>query len=497
MDGADSVPIPARGGSMMLTAEAAKNLRVSERPKTFYDSKFTGFGLTCRPPSGRHPYGSKSWIYEYRPGGGGRKVPTRRLKLGNYPELDAAEARKLARIAIKAVLNGADPAATLIETRAAPTIEELVGDVRKPAECVAEIVLGDPRAAIIVQPLPRNLRAPAILAELNKRGLRTAGATGYHAKGSINRKSRSLELAASYWRIHILPEIGSKKLRDVTHADVIRLHGKIGEKHRATANRCVSLLRHFYNWAFKMEYVPGGSNPARGVEMFKESGCERYLTQDELQALSAAIIAAETVGIPWPEPKGVPSKHRARREENRRSWIEPSAAAAIRLLVLTGARLREILHLRWTEIDFQRGILLLPDSKTGRKTIVLNAAALAVLNGLRASANANGKYVIPGAHPDTPRSDLIRPWALVCRAAGLSGVRLHDLRHTYASIGASGGLGLPMIGRLLGHADARTTERYAHLANDASRRATDLIAAEIVLAMRGRASAGTGTAADG
>ena len=111
----------------------------------------------------------------------------------------------------------------------------------------------------------------------------------------------------------------------------------------------------------------------------------------------------------------------------------------------TGCRLREILYLRWEHVDLERGCLFLPDSKSGRKTIILNAPALAVLNGLERV----GPYVVPGDNPAQPRHDLKRPWDAVIKRAGLIGVRLHDLRHTYASFGAGGGLGLPIIGRLL------------------------------------------------
>ena len=144
-----------------------------------------------------------------------------------------------------------------------------------------------------------------------------------------------------------------------------------------------------------------------------------------------------------------------------------------------GARFREILHLKWEHVDFDRGLLLLPDSKTGKKTIVLNAPALAVLNGL----DQIGQFVIAGEKMDKPRADLKRPWNLVRGAAGLEGLRIHDLRHTYASFGAGGGLGLPIIGKLLGHSQAATTARYAHLDSDPLKRASETIAGQIAAAM--------------
>jgi integrase len=154
--------------------------------------------------------------------------------------------------------------------------------------------------------------------------------------------------------------------------------------------------------------------------------------------------------------------------------------------MLTGMRLREVLHLRWDEVDLQRGILFLPDSKTGRKTVVLSAAAVDVLVGLPRV----GVFVIAGdtaGLPDEkPRADLKRPWAAITKHAGLSGLRIHDLRHSFASVGAWSGLGLPVIGKLLGHADAKTTQRYAHVDSDSSRRAADAIASQIAAAMGGK-----------
>jgi integrase len=151
-------------------------------------------------------------------------------------------------------------------------------------------------------------------------------------------------------------------------------------------------------------------------------------------------------------------------------------------LILTVARLREILKLEWQHVDLERGLLLLPDSKTGAKSIILNAPAIAVLAGLKRA----GKHVVAGQSAGTagekPRADLNRPWHSIAKRAGLVGLRIHDLRHTHASFGA-GALGLPIIGKLLGHARASTTQRYAHLDNDPLRRASQRIGSKIAAAM--------------
>jgi integrase len=176
--------------------------------------------------------------------------------------------------------------------------------------------------------------------------------------------------------------------------------------------------------------------------------------------------------------------------------IDRFAAAAIRLLLFTGARLREILHLEWSQVDLARGYLHLPDSKTGKKTIVLNSAAVEILKSLPRL----GRFVIAsssaGAIVEKPRADLQRPWKLVCRRASFidnkdardsnvdqSALRIHDLRHTHASVGAAAGLGLPIIGKLLGHTQPRTTQRYAHLDINPLRLASDQIGAIISSAM--------------
>jgi integrase len=156
-------------------------------------------------------------------------------------------------------------------------------------------------------------------------------------------------------------------------------------------------------------------------------------------------------------------------------------------LILTGARLQEILQAKWSQID-ERGVLWLADSKTGRKPVYLSAAAQAVLAGLP-RISAGNLYVIAGARAGQPRADLNKPWARVKRIAGLDGARLHDLRHSFASVGASASLGLPIVGKLLGHSQAATTQRYAHVDADPLRRAADTIGATIAAAMEGRAGA--------
>jgi integrase len=149
------------------------------------------------------------------------------------------------------------------------------------------------------------------------------------------------------------------------------------------------------------------------------------------------------------------------------------------LLLFTGCRLREVLHFRWSDIDFERGLLFLPSSKTGKRAVVLNGPAITVLNSLPRL----GTFVIAGRNPNRARADLNKPWAAIKRHAQIGELRLHDLRHSFASFGAGAGLGLQVIGKLLGHMKAATTDRYAHLDADPLRRASEIIASAIAAAM--------------
>ena len=238
----------------------------------------------------------------------------------------------------------------------------------------------------------------------------------------VGRKASTLSLYDLYFRIHILPAIGSKRANDVTEADIRKLHRQIGiegEK-TSTANRVVATLSGFFTWGIKVKEIDRTDNPARTVDLFKETSRERYLTTDELARLGAALREAETVGLPHLIDDTKPTSKHARKPENRRTIIDPFSAAAIGLLILTGARLREILHVRWTSVDLERGMLFLDDSKTGKKPIVLNAPAVQVL----AALPRVGQFVIAGRSAATddeaPRSDLHRPWAAVSKAAGLA-----------------------------------------------------------------------------
>lgn len=391
-----------------------------------YDTDVTGFGLMVTPN------GAKSYFAEYRHGSG-RGAPTRRVTLGSVTKLTPEEARDFAKKTIADATKGEDPATRKREQREAMTVKALAGTFMK-----------------------KHVNA--------KRKANTA-ALYQHVIDSV-----------------IVPHLGTKRATAVTKGDVARMHLDISER-PFLANRALAVVGSMYTWAGKHGLVEEGFNPAARVEKYKERKRERFLTSAELERLGAAIREGETDGIPYEVDTTKPKAKHAPKAESRRVKLGPHVAAAIRLLILTGARLREILHLEWTHVDLERGILLLPDSKTGKKTIVLNGPAMLVLSDLPRV----GKYVIAGEKAGTkdekPRSDLKRPWAAVSKRAGLDGVRIHDLRHTHASFGIGASFGLPIVGKLLGHTQMRTTERYAHLDNDPLRRASDAIGNALATAM--------------
>jgi integrase len=253
----------------------------------------------------------------------------------------------------------------------------------------------------------------------------------------------------------IVPALGRKRVRDLARSDISRLH----HEQRAApyaANRTLAVLSKMLALAEKWGERPDGSNPCRHVEKYAERKRERMLSAEEFGRLADALNTSSR---------------------------SPYALAAIKLLVFTGGRLSEILGLKWAWVDFERGEARLPDSKTGTKTLHLPPPALAVLAELpRVEGNP---YVIVGHIRGARLVNLEKPWRSIRNAASLPDIRLHDLRHAFASVAASSGMGLPIIGKMLGHTQAATTHRYAHLASDPVKAAAATVAAKIADAMQG------------
>ncbi len=278
-----------------------------------------------------------------------------------------------------------------------------------------------------------------------------------HAR--VRKKPLSVEADERNLRNHILPALGSRAMPDISKQDIARFHSGMSDRPGA-ANRSLALLSKMFNLAELWGVRPDYSNPCRHIEKFKERKIERFLSGEEFARLGRALAECESEGT-----------ERA------------SVIAAIRLLVFTGCRRDEILKLEWTSIDFEHTCIRLPDSKTGAKPVYLNAPALKVLSNIPRSQD--NPYVIVGAKRGAHLVNIEKPWRRIREKAKLPDVRLHDLRHSFASIGASTGMGLPMIGALLGHKDTATTQRYAHLSVDPLRAANEAIGAEIADALFG------------
>lgn len=254
-----------------------------------------------------------------------------------------------------------------------------------------------------------------------------------HCKPSTQAEyKRSVEL-------FINPAIGARKVVDIERKDIAQLHHSMNHI-PYQANRTLGVLSKMFNLAEIWGLRPDGSNPCLHVKKNVERKRERFLSEEEFARLGETLSAIE-----------------------RDQTETQSAINAIRLLMLTGCRLGEIMTLKWTHVDIKARELRLPDSKTGAKVIHFGEAAAEILKRIK-KIDGN-PYVITGVKPGCHLTDLQHPWRRIRAQAGLDGVRIHDLRHSFASSALALGEGLPMIGRLLGHTQVQTTARYAHLAN--------------------------------
>jgi integrase len=269
---------------------------------------------------------------------------------------------------------------------------------------------------------------------------------------------------------HILKHIGAdRRVADVHYGDIVALHRAITDSgHPALANRTVACASCMFSLALKPmagEDKPwrdqAQGNPCKGIERNPEQAKERFLSQAEIAAVIGGLGA-----------------YKGRAE----------SANCLRLILLTGCRPREAMQATWEQFDAQPGFWIKPAQTVKQRKdhrLPLSAPALELIEQLRSRRHADKRYVFPGKRPDCPLTELKTCWIAVCKHAELSGIRIYDLRHTFAAMGAGGGLGLPLIGRLLGHTQARTTQRYAHLADDPLREAADKIASAITKAGQG------------
>lgn len=263
-------------------------------------------------------------------------------------------------------------------------------------------------------------------------------------------------------RRFILPALGRLKVADVTRADVAKFHHDL--RHIPyQANRNLEVISKMFSMAEMWGMRPDGSNPRLHIKKYPEEKRERYLSQKELSDLGSVLNEAEEMGVD-----------------------DIYAISAIRLLIFTGCRLNEIMSLKWTEVDFANSCLRLSDSKTGARVVHLGPPALDLLQNLK--RQPKNPWVICGKIPGTNRKEIQKFWQRIRKRAGIEDVRIHDLRHSFASNAVAQGMSLPMIGKLLGHTQVQTTARYAHLAADPVKAAATSISSDIFDSLNGSAT---------
>jgi len=368
--------------------------------------------------------GVVSYLVQYR----NRAGRSRRLTLGRHGVLTPEEARREARDALASASRGGDPADAKQDARNDLTIREL-----------CDLYLAEGPAA------------------------------------KPTKKASSWATDGSNIHRHVIPLLGRKHLQALTRADVERFQRdvtegktakdeKTGPRGRAiveggpgTAARATAVLGAVLAFAVSRRLRP--DNPARGVKLNKGRKVERFLTAAELARLGEVLAERERAGT------------------------NSAMVAAVRLLLLTGCRKSEILGLQWDWVDEERGVLRLPDSKTGAKVVPLGAPALEILSKLPRKKDCS--WALPAAKGEGHLVGLPRFWKSVAAEAGLKSVRLHDLRHGFASVAVADGSSLYILGKVLGHTQARTTEKYAHLDADPIRAVADRTARKIAAAMKG------------
>ena len=255
----------------------------------------------------------------------------------------------------------------------------------------------------------------------------------------------------------ILPMIGKLKITEVTRADIAAFHHS-RRNSPYEANRSLEIISKMFNLAEMWGLRPDGTNPRRHIKKYPERKRERYLTPEETKRLGIILKEMEAEGV---------ESH--------------SAINCIKLLLMTGCRLSEIQTLQWKFIDWDASVIRLPDSKTGARVIYAGEHVMELLQTIRAHPDTpcNNPYVIYGIIEGAHLTDMQKPWRRIRKRAGIEDVRIHDLRHSFASYAVSQGMSLPMIGKLLGHTQVQTTARYAHLMSDTIKEAAGQVSGNI------------------
>lgn len=359
-----------------LTKTFVDSLKPSLKDEWHWDSEIPGFGVRIQP-SGR-----KTYVARYRT----HDRVQRKLTLARCSDMPPDRARDLARKAFATVAEGGDPTKDRRVEKDAPTMSDLQERYMKE-----------------------------------------------HA-GPF-KKEASARLDAMNWRLHIIPAIGKKKVKDVKRSDILSLHGSLSEK-PATANQVLALLSKALNLCETWEWRARNSNPCHEVKKYKITERELILTPVQIKSLSSTLDEMLSAGE-----------------------ITEPMTNLVRLLMLTGCRLREIMCAQRSWIDNERQLLLLPDSKVGQRKIALSAPAMDIINNIAASET----WLIPGRVRLEPMNSPYKAWKRIKQKAGLPvELRIHDLRHTAGSLGHMAGLSQKQIQIMLGHKQMSTTERYLH-----------------------------------
>jgi integrase len=372
--------------------------------------------------------GRKVYVLKYRVGGG-RTGRVRWALIGTHGSITPDQARDIAKRWAAEVAQGGDPAGVREERRKAPTVSELLDEYLK-----------------------------------------------NHVKVR-NKPSTQLKVTDYVERI-IRPALGRQKVAEVTRAHIARFHSGLSET-PTTANRVLAALSKAFSLAELWGYRPEHSNPCTRIERFQEAPRERFLSAKEFAILGDVMIQAELGPLTFQDKKGRAKTVRA----------NPEAILALRLAIFTGMRTGEVLGLRWEYVDIGAGAANLPDSKTGKKVVQLPPPALELIATAQRPSDGKGFVIRGGKEKDSQKAlvNIATAWTAIRTVAGLADVRPHDLRHAFASVAASGGASLPVIGALLGHREAKTTQRYAHLSNDPLKATAGTVAGSIRDAMRRRA----------
>lgn len=365
--------------------------------------------------------GEKSFYFVYR-AGKGRGANLKRLHLGKFPTMTVEQARSLAKEKAALVALGGDPALEVREGKSAPVMLDALQAFRDEHVCKLK---------------PKTIQA-------------------YN------------EILAK----RLFPALGKIRVKEIHYGNIAKLHSSMKDV-PYLANRTLAVLSKFFSWCELHGYRERGTNPCQGITKYKEHKRQNFMGEAELSILGETISRMEAN---WLERK----ENGGKRTGELVDTITPQAASAIRLLMFTGARVGEILSLEWDKINFESGIAALPDSKTGFKILQLPAPALAVLNNLPRVSN----WVFPADSASGHMVNIKDAWGDVLKQAGLTGWRLHDLRHAFASMMVNSGASLPIVGKILGHNNPNTTQRYAHLEQNPARKAAEEAAAKISAAIK-------------